>query len=81
MALSGDSEERTVVVMPAVSLSSLFINIAGGVLAVAITFVNFYVLKCGEHIFAGDGSLGIVLGGVLKKALLFGVVGAPPKPP
>jgi SAM-dependent methyltransferase len=30
MASSGDSEERTVVVMPAVSLSSLFINIAGG---------------------------------------------------
>ena len=45
MASSGDSEERTVVVMPAVSLSSLFINIAGGVLAVAITFVVvLYVL-------------------------------------
>jgi hypothetical protein len=27
--------------------------------------VNFYVLKCGESTFAGDGSLGIVLGGVL----------------
>jgi len=45
MASSGDSEERTVVVMPAVSLSSLLINIAGGVLAVAITFVVvLYVL-------------------------------------
>src|SRR6516225_6064896 len=45
MASSADSEERTVVVMPAVSLSSLFINIAGGVLTVAITFVvGLYVL-------------------------------------
>jgi len=72
MAPSGDREERTVVVMPAVSLSSLFINIAGGVLAVAITFVNFYVLKCGEHIFAGDDSLGIVLSGVLATRHRFG---------